>query len=120
MSRKEGGKGLVIIEHSVDTSIRGVEDSIKKQSKEGLIARNGNNRNDIRINRITITRGKWEEKQMYEYFLRQTSDVSHEKTWRWLRKGNLKRETESIQIVTQSNVIRTNYLKAKIDKNATK
>ena len=26
---------------------------------------------------------------------KQTSEISHEKTWAWLRKGNLKRETES-------------------------
>ena len=32
-----------------------------------------------------------------------------------LRKGNLKRETESLLIAAQNNVIRINYLKAKID-----
>ena len=32
------------------------------------------------------------------------------------KKGNLKRETESLLIVTQSNTIRTNHSKAKIDK----
>ena len=33
-------------------------------------------------------------------------------TWIWLRKGNLKRETESLL----NNTIKTNYIKAKIDK----
>ena len=46
----------------------------------------------------------------------QTSKISHEKTYTWLGKGNLKRETESRQIATQSNAIRTNYVKAKIGK----
>ena len=41
---------------------------------------------------------------------------SHEKIWTWLRKGNLNRKTESLQIASQSNDIRTNYFKAKIDK----
>ena len=41
---------------------------------------------------------------------------AHEKTWTWLRKGNLKRETESLIIAAQNNAIRTNYIKAKIDK----
>ena len=38
------------------------------------------------------------------------------KTWTWLRKGNLKKETESLIIATQNNAIRTNYIEAKIDK----
>ena len=34
----------------------------------------------------------------------------------WLRKENRKRETESLLITAQNNAIRTNYIKAKIDK----
>ena len=33
----------------------------------------------------------------------------------WLRKGNLKRETESLHIAAQNNAIRTNHIKARID-----
>ena len=69
------------------------------------------------INRTTITRKqKCEEKQFYGYFKQQTSEISHEKTWTWLRKGKLKRETESLLIAAQDNHISTNYVKAKIDK----
>ena len=42
--------------------------------------------------------------------------ISQKKTWTWLKKGNLKRETESLLIATQNNTIRTNYVKGKIDK----
>ena len=38
------------------------------------------------------------------------------KTWSWLRRGNLKRETESLITAAQDNAIRTNYIKAKIDR----
>ena len=37
-------------------------------------------------------------------------------TCTWLRKGNFKRETKYLQIATQNNTIRTNYVEAKIDK----
>ena len=40
----------------------------------------------------------------------------HEKTWTWLRNGNLKKETESLLIAAQDNAIRTNHIKARIDK----
>ena len=36
--------------------------------------------------------------------------------WTWLRKGNLNRETESLLQAAQNNTIRTNYVKARIDK----
>ena len=71
----------------------------------------------MRTRATTITRKKkWEEKQLYGHFKWLTSDISHEKTWTWLRKGNLKRETESLLIAAQNNAIRTNHIKAKIDK----
>ena len=46
---------------------------------------------------------------------RRTFKVTHKKIWTWLRKGNLKRETEFLLIAAQNNTIRTNYVKAKID-----
>ena len=45
---------------------------------------------------------------------RLTSDISHEKTWTWLRKGNLKRETESLLIAVQTKTIRTYHIKVRI------
>ena len=49
-------------------------------------------------------------------FLARTTEISHKKTWTLLGKGNLKRETESLLIATQNNIIRTNYVKEKIHK----
>ena len=64
---------------------------------------------------MTITRKqKWEEKQLYGRLKRLISK-KNEKTWMWRRKGNLKRETESLLIATQ-NAIKTNHIKARIDK----
>ena len=67
-------------------------------------------------NRMTITRKqKWEGKQLYGRFKR-LINISHDKTWTWLRKGNFKKETESLRIAAQNNAIRTNQIKARIDK----
>ena len=66
---------------------------------------------------MTITRKqKWEEKQLYCRFKRLINNISHQKTRTRLRKGNLKRETESLLIAAQDNAIRTNHIKARIDK----
>ena len=40
---------------------------------------------------------KWEEKQLYGCFKCLTSYTSYEKTRTWLRKGNLKKKTESLR-----------------------
>ena len=44
------------------------------------------------------------------------SEMSYKKTWTWLRKGNLKKENESLLISAQSKTIMICYVKAKIDK----
>ena len=41
---------------------------------------------------------------------------SNNKTWAWLRKENFERETESLQIAAQNNAVRTNHIKARIEK----
>ena len=61
-----------------------------------------------------ITRKKWEVKQLCGYFKRLTSEISHEKTWIWLRRENLKGETESLLIAAQRY---NDYVKARINKN---
>ena len=66
---------------------------------------------------MTITRKqKWEGKQLYGRFKRLINNISHDKTWTWLRKGNLKRETEFLLMAAQNNAIRTNHIKTRIDK----
>ena len=68
-------------------------------------------------NVMTITRKqKWEEKQLYGRFKRLINNISHNKTWTWLRNEKLKRETESLLIATQDKAIRINQIKARIDK----
>ena len=91
VSRKEGGKWLTSIQDSVDASIQWLEDNIKRRGGRQITAAR-NNTDNTSINRTKISRKrKWEEKQLYRHFKRQTSEISHEKTWTWLRKENFER-----------------------------
>ena len=113
---KWGGTGLASIEDSVDASIQRLEGYIEKH-EGGPITAIKNDTDNTMTNRMTITRKqKWEEKQLYGHFKPLINNISHEKTWTWLRKGNFKRETESLWIAVQNNAIRTNHIKARIDK----
>ena len=56
---------------------------------------------------MTITRKqKWEKKQLYGRFKQLINNISHQKTWTWLIKGNHMRETESLLIAAQDNAMR--------------
>ena len=90
VSRKERGRGLASIEDSVDASIQRLEDYIQKHDG-GLITVIRNDTDNTMDNRMTITRKqKWEGKQLYGRSKR-LINISHDKTWIWLRKGNFKR-----------------------------
>ena len=110
VSRKGERRGLASIEDSVDASIQRLEDYIQKH-EGGLITATRKDTDNTIDNRITITRKqKWEGKQIYERFKRLINNISHDKTSTWLRKGNFKRETESLLIAAQYNAVRQDIL----------
>ena len=114
--RKEGGRGLTSIEESIDTSIHRLENYTQKH-EGGLITSTRHETENTMNNRMRVTRKqKWEGKQLYGRLKRLINNIPHDKTWTWLRTGNFKRETEYLQIVAQDNAIRTNHIKARIDK----
>ena len=69
-------------------------------------------------NRVTIyKKQKWEGKQLYGRFKQLINSISHDKTWTWLRKGNIKRETESLLIAERKNQsYQSENRKARIEK----
>ena len=114
VSRKEGVRGLASDEDSVDASIQRLEDNMQKHDG-GFITAIRNDTDNKMDNRMTITRKqKWEGKQHYGHFKRLINIISYDKTW--LRKGNFKRETESLLIAAQDNAVRSNHIKTRIDK----
>ena len=49
--------------------------------------------------------------------MRQTKEVKSDQCWAWLQNGDLKREKEILVMAAQNHSIRTNLVKAKIDKS---
>ena len=91
--------------------MRRFEDYIEKRDGGLITAIRKGTENTI-DNRMTITRKKTcEEKEGYGRFKWLINNILHEKTWTWLRKGNFKREPESLQKAAQNNAVRTNHIK---------
>ena len=53
---------------------------------------------------------------MHGQLLRQTEEIRDDATWDWLRKGDLKKETEGMITAAQDQALRTNAIKAKVEK----
>jgi hypothetical protein len=67
----------------------------------------------------TITqniKGKWEEKRIHGQFPRNVDGkfVDKEQSYRWLKFGDIKGETESAIVAAQDQAISTKYFKRKI------
>ena len=63
-----------------------------------LSSRQTSKENEQMLTRSTRRKQKCEEKQLNGRFKQLTTNSSHEKSWTWLRKGNLKTETEFLLI----------------------
>ena len=89
VTRKEGGRGLAGIEDNVDALIQRLEDYIQKHDVELITAIRNDNDNTMDNRMTIIKKQKWEGKQLYGRFKRLINNISHDKTWTWLRKGKL-------------------------------
>ena len=73
-----------------------------RKHEGGLFTAIRNDTDNTMDNRMTTRKQKWEEKQLHGRFKRLINNISHYKTWTRLRKGNFKRETESLLIAAQN------------------
>ncbi len=58
----------------------------------------------------------WKDKSLHGQFMRQTEEEGGKERWQWLSGTGIKRETESPVMAAQEQAIRTNVIKARIDR----
>ena len=122
--RKEGGRGLISTEDCVELAIRALEVYVHRKEERLIQAARGDKIDGLEAASV-LKRSKkrkrledWEEKALRGQYLRQTKEVrSDQYWWTWLQNGDLKRETESLIVAAQNQSIRTNLVKARIDKS---
>ena len=62
---------------------------------------------------------RWQNKALHGQYLNDTDGKTDcEITWNWLKNGYLKKETEGFIMAAQDQAIRTNAIKARIDKTS--
>jgi hypothetical protein len=124
MPRKEGGRGLLQVKQTVEEEKRALndyllsstEDALKAVSNEDLLKVEGTKK-DYKAEEINNRRDRWQSKVLHGQYLKDIEGkVDTEKTWSWLKNGDMKKETEGFLLAAQDQALRTNTIKAKIDK----
>ena len=114
---------MISIEDCAELAIKGLEVYVHGSEQILIQAARGDKTDGLEAASV-LKRSKkekrlkyWEEKVLPGQYLRQTKEVRSDQCWVWLQNGDLKRETESLIVADQNEIIRTNLVKAKIDKN---
>ena len=106
---------------SVEDTVRYESHSLKKYAEASSVEVIRNSAMVITTDEENMTRSEyrdnqkkgrldgWTEKPMNGQYHRQTQEHAPSETWKWLTRGSLKRETESLIIAAQDQALRTNY-----------
>ena len=94
--RKEGGRGLITIEDSVELAIRGLEVYVHASEERLIQAARGDKidglkaASDLKRSQKEERLEDWEKKVLHGQYLRQTKEVRSDQCWAWLQNEDLK------------------------------
>ena len=120
--RAEGGRGLMIVEDSVNSEINSL--SWYVESCNGTLLEAVYKEEVLRCYAKSYEatslqqerKERFQKKKLHGQFWRNTAEIRDKKTWEWLKKGRLKKETEGMIMAAQDQALRTNSIKRIIDK----
>lgn len=127
LPRKDGGRGLISVEDTVELAISSLEEYVQK-STESLISAarlvDGDMQDkeptaELKKRKKETRKRNWRGKKLHGQFVTQTDEMSGADRWTWLQKGTLKRQTECLIMAAQEQSLRTNTIKVQIDRSQT-
>ena len=125
LQRGQGGRGLTSVEDCVRHEKTGLADCVQSSTYPLMvaIAKEGLPLNEKILTQKQLKEKKelkraegWRNRPLNGHFLRQTEEIRDDAAWDWLRKGNLKKATEGMITAAQVQPLRTNAIKAKVEK----
>ena len=117
LQRCEGGRGLLGMEDCVQVEVRSLEKYLtiskekilKEVSRSKFIENNKYERSKEEVNKKH--REKYEGKPLHGQFRKATEEVRSKRSWDWLKKGYLKKETESTILAVRDQALCTRNLR---------
>ena len=122
LPRSEGGRGLLSVADSVNIERRSLHCHVRRTEESLLKVAQRYTRADevgpkeYKRERKEERHQDWRNKPLHGRFLRCTEEVASSKSWNWLKSGELKKETEGLITAAQDQSLRTNVMKARIEK----
>ena len=126
VSRHNGGRGLASVEMCAKTEENNLAFCVKMSNEQFLGGvKISNILNCVESKENTLFKreiqneniARWIGKKMYGQFVREMPEqIDKERTWEWMRKSDLKVETEALIFAAQEQALRTNVVKCNIDK----
>ena len=84
--------------------------------KEYVCNRGGRNKIGVHERKRDEQKKTLHEGKLQGQFVKKTRNIAHKFSGKWIRNGFLKKETEGMLFAAQEQALRTNSIKAKIDK----
>ena len=121
--RKDGGRVLMSIEdtiayeeHSINFYILNNSNEVMSSIKKCIKINKECLKAEFKVEQKEERKEKWANRFMHGQFTRQIKEFASKKSWQWLKRGCLKRQTESLLIAAQDQALETNYHKARIER----
>ena len=95
--------------------IRDKDSQITQAVKQYTKDPNSSSRKDFREQQKRERKEGWQSKSIHGQHVKQTKGFAAQESWQWLKRGCLKRQTESLLVGAQDPALRTNYRKARIE-----
>ena len=120
---RKGGRCLISTEDCFELAIRGLEVHVHESEERLIQVARGDKVDGLEAASVLKRLKKekrledWEKKFLHGQYLRQIKEVRSDQCWAWFQNRDLKRETESLIVAAQKQSIRSNLVKARIDKS---
>ena len=122
LKRKDGGRGLISVEECVETESKGLHDYLGGSEEELLrfaktegVLKEDETKEAYKSRVKGKKESEWKEKALHGQYVRDIEGKTDGDTWRWLRNGFLKPETEGMILAAQEQSLRTRAIQSAID-----